>query len=84
MGGENPLPCFLMIFYKRKKNSWEERLFLKNCCLRCEKKWECGGGEFPQKIPFYDERVNKSGEKFGGAQNIYKKAKIYITEHSEK
>ena len=33
---------------------------------------------------FGDERVNEFGRKFGGAQNIYKKAKKYIVEHSEK
>ena len=49
-----------------------------------------GGGwvesqrKFPQKNLFGDERVNEFGRKFGGAQNIYKKAKKYIVEHSEK
>ena len=36
------------------------------------------GGEISTKNPFGDERINECGRKFGGAQNIYKKAKSIL------
>ena len=45
------------------------------CCLL--KDGNGGGGNFRKKT-FWLKRVNECGRKFGGAQNIYKKAKSIL------